>query len=215
MISGGSDLNIGNSNTGGGGGPVVLGLAGTPGGAGGYFTYAGTTNINNNGVITLASSNILPTSTDVIVGTQTGIGTATLNLNGFNQQIGSISDGANVTATAHTVTITNNPTSNPTSSPATLTIGNATTPANSFSGPITDGTSTLALVKTGIDTITLAGAKNAFSGGVTVNQGELIATGSGALGTGSSPSIPPGPPAPAPTPPPSAPRAGPSPRPVF
>ena len=184
VISGNSDLNIAGGGsagtTGGGGGPVVLGLAGTPGGAGGYETYTGTTTINNNGVITLAASNVLPTGTDVIVGTETGLGTATLNLNGFSQQIGSISDGANVTGTAHTVTITNNGTS----SPATLTIGDSTTPATLSTEPITDGTSTLALVKTGTDTITLAGTHSAFSGGVTVNQGTLTATGGGALGTG-------------------------------
>jgi len=180
VISGNSDLNISNSPSGGGGGPVTLGLAGTPGGSSGYETYTGATTINNSGVITMAASNVLPTTTDVIVATQSSSGAATLNLNGFNQQIGSISDGADATASAHTLTITNNGIS----SPATLTIGDSITPDNGFSGPITDGSSTLALVKTGIDTISLTGNKNAFSGGVTVNEGTLTASGTGALGTG-------------------------------
>ena len=159
---------------------MVLGSSSAPGGSAGYETYAGTTTVNNNGVITFANSNVLPTGTDVIVGTETGIGTPTFNMNGFNQQIGSLSDGANVTATAHNLTITNNATG----APATLTIGDSTTPANGSSAIIADGTSTVALVKTGTDTITLKGNHNAFSGGVTVNQGTLTATGAGALGTG-------------------------------
>jgi fibronectin-binding autotransporter adhesin len=181
IISGNSDLNFANNaSTGGGGGAVVLGSSGIAGGAAGYETYAGTTTVNNNGVITFANSNVLPTGTDVIVGTQTGIGTPTFNLNGFNQQIGSLSDGANVTATAHNLTITNNAMA----APATLTIGDSITPATGTSAPIVDGSSTVALVKTGTDTITLKGSHNAFSGGVAVNQGTLTATGTGALGTG-------------------------------
>ena len=185
VISGNSDLMIANSTAGGGAGLVVLGLAGTGGGVGGYETYAGNTVFNGNGIVTLASSNVLPTSTDVIDSTVSGGGASTLNLNGFNQQIGSISDGAFSTSTAHTLTITNNPATNPTTSPATLTIGDSITPANGFTGAIKDGTSTLALVKTGTDSITLSGNNNAFSGGVTVNQGTLTGSGTNALGTGS------------------------------
>jgi fibronectin-binding autotransporter adhesin len=179
VISGNSDVNIGNSSTGGGTGSLTLGLIGTPGGTSGYETYTGTTTINNVGNITFAASNVLPTSTDVIVGTQAALGVATLNLNGFSQQFGSLSDGASVTGSAHTLTIINNG-----ASPATLTIGDATTVSGNTTEPLKDGSSTLALVKTGTDTINLTGTHSAFSGGVTVNQGTLTASGAAALGNG-------------------------------
>ena len=184
VISGKSDVSIANSTTGGGGGPVVLGLAGTNGGSGGYETYTGNTLFNGNGTVTLAASNVLPTSTNVIEGTATGIGTPKLSLNGFNQTVGSISDGSAITGTKY-LTIQDNATAN-----ATLTFGNATTPPNpaGFTGAFVDGTGTglLALAKTGTDTILLTGSHNAFSGGVTVNQGTLTMTGTNtdAIGTG-------------------------------
>ena len=63
----------------------------------------------------------------------------------------------------------------------TLTVGdnNGTT---TFSGSIADGTSTLALSKSGFGTLTLAGS-NTYSGGTTVAQGILALTTAAALGT--------------------------------
>ncbi len=172
VISGNSDVNIANSATAGGGsGTISLGSPATPGGSSGYDTYTGTTTINsNNATISLLNTNILPSTTDVVVGTQAGLGASILNINGFNQAIGSISDGVNVTQTAHNLTIVNNG-----SSPAILTIGNSVSPLAGSTAILSDGTSTLGLVKTGTDTITLLSSHCNYSGGLTVNQGALIA----------------------------------------
>jgi len=93
---------------------------------------------------------------------------ATLDLNGFNNSVGSLSGSGLVTNTG-----------GPNLLPTTLTAGgnNAST---IFSGTLTDGvvkTSTLALTKVGTGTLTLTGT-NQYSGNTNVAQGTLIVNGS-------------------------------------
>ena len=87
------------------------------GGAGTLFlsgsnSYTGTTMIDGNGVVQLGSTAALPPTTDVIFGV-TDASTATLDLNGFNQTINSLSARRSGTST-----ITNSNLA----TPATLTI---------------------------------------------------------------------------------------------
>lgn len=143
-------------------GTVVLPLA---------STYAGTWSINS-GLLRTDAPNALGTSSIVGFGNAS---TGTLRLNGNNSTIAGLSS----TATPGTATVENG-----SASPVTLTVnpaGNA-----SFHGLIQDGGSgSLALVKGGSASQTIASA-NTYTGGTTVTQGALIvANGTGsATGTG-------------------------------
>ena len=177
FLSGDSDIDLSNnSTTGGGAGTLTLT---------GASTYTGNTTINaNTPGITGASSvvlgvdNALPTGTGLIVGTKTGLGSPVMDLNGKNQQLAYVADGANVTAIKY-LRIVNNAAG----SASVLTLGGTVSPGAAFSGDISNGTGTISVVKTGGNTQTLSGSGN-FSGGVTVNAGTLQVTGSTALGTG-------------------------------
>lgn len=165
LLSGDSDVDLSNNST-NGGGTGTLTLTGTS-------TYTGNTTINaNTPSITGASSiilgvdNALPTTTGLIVGTKTGVGVPVLDLNGKNQQLAYLADGANVTAVKYLKFVNN------ASSPSVLTLGGSVSPGKAFSGYISDGIGTIALVKTGGNTQILSGAGN-YSGGVTVNAGTL------------------------------------------
>ncbi len=76
IISGNSDVNFGNSATGGGAGNLLLNA---------QNTYSGTSTINTSGNIILGVNNGLPTTTDVIFGTLSGVGATQLDLNGHTQ----------------------------------------------------------------------------------------------------------------------------------
>ncbi len=177
FLSGDSDIDLSNNSfTGGGTGTLTLT---------GASTYTGNTTINaNTPGITGASSvvlgvdNALPTGTGLIVGTKTGLGSPVMDLNGKNQQLAYVADGANVTAIKY-LRIVNNAAG----SASVLTLGGTVSPGAAFSGDISNGTGTISVVKTGGNTQTLSGSGN-FSGGVTVNAGTLQVTGSTALGTG-------------------------------
>ncbi len=177
-ISGNSDVNIANNaSSGGGAGNLFLTTTAS--------TYTGTTAIDTGGTIKLGLNNALPTGTNVIVNPQSK-NNSTLDLNGFSQQVASLSDvAANVTSSNH-LTITNN--SN--SADSTLTVGSSTTPFGSLGDTIIDGTNghKVILVKNGSNALTLSGKNNTYSGGTTINGGTLVAanaTGSSATGTGS------------------------------
>ncbi len=87
---------------------------------------------------------------------------STLNLNGFNNTIGSLSGTGTVLNNGETA--------------ATLTVGNDNT-STTFGGVLKNGTSVLALTKIGTGTLTLTGA-NTYTGTTTVNNGALIVDGS-------------------------------------
>ena len=179
VISGASDVDFSNnSSTGGGGGQLVLNAA---------STYTGNTTINFNAPnatgsssIKLGVDNALPTTTGIVVGTKTGIRAPILDMNGRNQQVGYLADGANVSATQF-LTITNLGTAD-----SVLTIGGSVTPGTGFGGLITGGTtagSRISVVKTGANSQTLSGA-NTYTGGTTVSAGTLVAGNVSGFGTG-------------------------------
>ena len=169
FLSGDSDIDLSNnSSTGGGAGTLTLT---------GASTYTGNTSISANSPaspavssVILGVDNALPIGTGLIVGTKTGVGAPVLDLNGKNQQLAYIADGANVSATKFLKFVNN------ASSPSVLTLGGAVSPGKSFSGTISDGAGTIALVKTGGNTQILSGS-GTYSGGVTVNAGTLQVTG--------------------------------------
>ncbi|MGO9114859.1 MAG: beta strand repeat-containing protein [Thermoguttaceae bacterium] len=161
-ITGNSDVNFANSAAGGGAGSIYLG---------GSSTYTGATMFNGgSGTVFLNTNNALPTTTDVIFGTVSGVGGTTLDLNGHSQTVASLSDGPFGHPSNWNIVNGVNATGS-----AILTVSGTVTPARAFSGILADipGSPSLALVKAGPNTLTLTGA-NAYSGGTTVQGGALL-----------------------------------------
>jgi autotransporter-associated beta strand protein/T5SS/PEP-CTERM-associated repeat protein len=144
-------------------------LAGTIGGAGGLTkagagtlilsgasSYTGTTSVNAGTLQAGAANTFAPTSAFTVAAG------ATLNLNSFNQTIGSLAGAGNVTLGA-----------------ATLTAGGDNT-STAFSGTLSG---TGSLTKIGAGTLTLSGA-NIYSGGTTLAGGTLRLENNQALGSG-------------------------------
>jgi len=175
VISGNADLDLSNSTLGGGGGGVLTLSA--------QNTYTGNTTINANAPdvagtasIKLGIANALPTTTGVIVGTKAGIGAARLDINGFNQQVAYLADGANATVgSTKNLSIVNNG-----SQDATLTLGGATTPGKGFGGVIGTGSHVINVVKTSANTQTLTGV-NTYTGSTTIAEGTLALSGAGSI----------------------------------
>ncbi len=161
-ISGSSDVVLGSNSVNGSGGAGTLFLSGSN-------TYAGTTLIDGNGLIQLGSTSALPPKTDVIVG---GLDSsaATLDLNGFNQTINSLS-----AVSGKSSVITNSSLSN-----ATLTVNGSITPATAYNGSITGN---LALYKLGAGGLSLSGSST-YTGATTIAQGSVTVSKSSALGVG-------------------------------
>ncbi len=164
-ISGNSDVVLGSNTVVGAGGAGTLFLSGSN-------SYAGATLIAGNGVVQLGSTAALPPTTDVIFGV-TDASTATLDLNGFNQTINSLSTSG---GTSGTSTITN---SSLTTS-ATLSIAGGITPKYAYNGSITGN---LALDKAGAGALTLTGSST-YSGATTIANGTLTVANTSALGVG-------------------------------
>jgi fibronectin-binding autotransporter adhesin len=170
FLSGDSDIDLSNNSfSGGGAGTLTLT---------GASTYTGNTSISANSPaspavssVILGVDNALPIGTGLIVGTKTGVGVPVLDLNGKNQQLAYVADGANVTAAKYLKFV-----NNASGSASVLTLGGSVSPGKAFSGYISDGAGTIALVKTGLNTQILSGS-GAYSGGVTVNAGTLQVTG--------------------------------------
>ncbi|HEY4416498.1 MAG TPA: autotransporter-associated beta strand repeat-containing protein [Verrucomicrobiae bacterium] len=120
-------------------------------------------------------------------GTTNGVGTGnphqlivdggSVDLNGFSPAIGALSDnGGNTTGM-----ITDNG-----GSASTLTLGYSasnTVNSASYAGIIADGTSAVAIIKTGTNTESLAGL-NTYSGGTVINNGTLLINSPGQIGLG-------------------------------
>jgi autotransporter-associated beta strand protein len=167
VIYGNSDVNSSNSSGGGGSGNVTLNA---------QNTYTGATMIDftgnvsggaQGGIVALGTNNALPVTTDVIFGAIGGLKNAQLDLEGYNQQVASLSAGADGDASGYTITDYNAFTA------STLTVSGAVTPARPFGGTIADGFGQLSLIKAGPNTLELTGANN-YSGGTTVNGGVLL-----------------------------------------
>jgi autotransporter-associated beta strand protein len=145
-----------------GGNTALLGFSGADGGV------SSTQAISNFSFsyTSAATNNILPTTTGLSIASS-----ATLDLFGTSQTVGSISGAG---------TVTN-------SNPGTfslLTVGGDGT-SQTFSGTLQDGAGTLSLDKTGAGTLVLSGT-NTYSGGTTVNAGTLVLDSPVAIATGSS-----------------------------
>ena len=141
-------------------------------------TYTGTTILTpsgsgsgNNSVLKLGANNVLPTNTDFsITQAASTISTATLDLNGKNQTLGSLGSDVNATLTATVVT-----NSGVTSSTLTLAGSNK---IKFYSGNIA-GNLNLSLNGSG-STLTLSNACN-YNGNTTINSGTLALAGAGAI----------------------------------
>jgi fibronectin-binding autotransporter adhesin len=153
--------------------------AGQDGGAGivtlsGVNTFTGDTYTNNatNAVLRIGIANALPAMTNVFMGQSAGGGTkdngGSIDLNGFDLAIASLTAGASTRGIA-----------NNTAALSTLTIGKASG-STTFGGAIgtvantnlTTQSNNIALIKTGNSSQALSGS-NTYTGGTTINGGDL------------------------------------------
>ena len=121
----------------------------------GTNTYAGATDINR-GTLQAGALNMFSAASAFNVAAG-----AFLDLNGFNQAIGSLAGAGTVT--------------NAGGAAATLTTG-ADNTSTTFGGVIQDGASAIALTMSGTGSLTLSGV-NTYSGTTTINAGTLSVTG--------------------------------------
>lgn len=133
----------------------------------GANTYLGDTSISVGKLQLDGGDNRLPILTKLILGG--GANITEFDLNGRNQEIAGLSLGASPTAV--------NSVNNSSGTASTLTVNAAS--ASSFAGIIKGN---LGLIKTGADTLTLAGA-NSYTGTTIVNAGKLVLS-SAQSGTG-------------------------------
>ena len=112
------------------------------------------------GTLRVGVNNALPVATSVKFG---AVGNATLDLNGFNQQVGAL------TLVGNLATITNGSAT----SDSTLTFSSAG--ASTFGGILRDGTRKLALT-VAAGTLTLTNPATAYAGNTTVGGGSLALT---------------------------------------
>ena len=135
-------------------GPGTLNLSGTN-------TYTGATSVDA-GVLEAGTTSAFSPSSAFTVNAG-----AVLDLNGFDNTVGSLS-GAGVVINSGGLEVLSN---------ATLSVG-ANNASTTFSGSLQDGDgATLALTKVGTGTLALIG-KNTYTGPTTVNDGSLIVDGS-------------------------------------
>lgn len=140
-------------------------LLGAPG-----KTYSWMDTVLAVGTLKMGAANVLPSTTQVILGNITGGSTSTLDLNGFNQTVGSLNYNGQGTTTG-TRTITS-------STSAVLTVDNS---ADSVTTGVNSGTNNIVLTgalgitKQGAGTLALNGA-NTYSGDTVVNAGILSLT---------------------------------------
>ena len=137
----------------------------------GVNTYTGATTVSAGTLKAGAvgpQNNAFGNGSAVTVGT--GAATATLDVNGTSETIGSLAGASDGIVTNSAV-----------GTAVTLTVGNTT--STIFSGTIQNGTSALGLSLVGTGTLTLTGA-NTYSGATTIGAGSTLRAGSaGALGT--------------------------------
>jgi autotransporter-associated beta strand protein len=136
-------------------------------GLGGNNTYLGATHVND-GVVTALSSGAFSSASRFNIASG-----ASVNLNGFNQTIGSLAGAGTVANFA--------------AAAATLTTGADNTPTT-FSGAITDGGSALAVTKVGGGTLILSGT-NTYTGATNVNNGVLAGGAANAFSAASATTI--------------------------
>ena len=122
-------------------------------------------------LVQLGGNNVLPTNTALIIAQNASpTNFSILDLNGFNQTLGSLASDANATAMAEVVT-------NSSATPVTLTLG-GTSVATTYGGLIA-GNLSLVLNGTG-STLTLSNAST-YTGSTTISNGTLKLNGSGSI----------------------------------
>ncbi|MES2924631.1 MAG: autotransporter-associated beta strand repeat-containing protein [Verrucomicrobiota bacterium] len=143
--------------------PVTIRTAGVVlSGGGSYTDLQINENIAGSGVTKIGADNGISTSATVTISTVPS-GTATLDLNGFNQTVAGLLRGAGTNAIVQNAAA---------STTSTLTWENSTT-AGTFAGTLSSGTGTLALTKQGTASLTLSGT-NTYTGATNVNAGTLV-----------------------------------------
>lgn len=162
VITGNSDLIFQTGASGGGAGVITLNA---------QNTYTGSTLFNASTSCTIKSgaNNALPTTTDVVMGYQTGNG-GILDLNGYSQEIASLSSGLGGGSITNTGLLSD-----------TLTISGSGRPG-SFGLVISDGGTTkkITLVRKGSGSLKLSGA-NTYTGGTIISGDSLILGAAGVL----------------------------------
>jgi autotransporter-associated beta strand protein len=141
----------------------------------GANTYTGGTFIDAAHTVRLSGFGTLGASANSLTFSN-GIGSTfgTVDLNGLNLGVGNLS-GAGGKILNNNATAT------------TFTIGNNNGGGGIFKGGIADGTGTIALIKTGTGTITLANSTNRLGGGLAVGGGGLVVSNAAlSIGNGSN-----------------------------
>ncbi len=169
VISGASNVSIGNNNANGGGGGLLT--------LGGQNSWTGTTAINDGGSTTagklgevqLGVNNALPTGTALTFNTLSSSSTPQLDLNGFNQTIASLTNGSSGTGSP---LITNLG-----SGTSTLTINGTSGTSFTYSGNINNGAGggvvALSMSGTNTEIISSLSATNGYTGATSVSGGTL------------------------------------------
>ena len=127
-------------------------------------------NVSNAQGSTTITSGTLQTTAANVLGSGALTVNGTLDMNGFDQTVGSLTGAGVVTTTAAVAT--------------GLTVGDNTSPA-AFSGVISNGSGTISLTKVGTGTLTLSGL-NTYSGATTVNAGTLKLGAANSIGSSSA-----------------------------
>jgi len=130
----------------------------------GAATHTGDTTVSSGGTLQMAAANVLPN----VAGSANVNVNGALDLNANAQAVNGLNGSGVVDNTA--------------AGPVTLTIGSNNT-NSTFSGMLQNTAGALALVKTGTGTLTLSGS-NSYSGGTTINAGNLVPGTTNAVGTG-------------------------------
>ncbi len=127
------------------------------------------------GTAQLGTVNTIPTANVLTLGNSSNQGTATLEMDGFDQQLGTLNSAGGATTMAMKV-------NNGNASAVTLTVG-----AGTFGGSLSGN---LALTKTTTGSLTLSDAgnnqTNSYSGLTSITAGSLIITKASALGASTS-----------------------------
>lgn len=132
------------------------------------------------GTLALGAENTLPTASNLYIGNTSNQGSALVDLNGFNQQVATLSSVQAASANTMSIRVTNS-----SLTAATMTIA----AASDFGGTITGN---LALTKSGSGTLALydagSNATNSYTGLTTIGTGGAIsiqkATALGSIGSG-------------------------------
>lgn len=182
--------------------PVVLaGVIGESGGSSGFTlagtgilelsgtaanTYTGVTTVNSAnatlllnktnanaiaGDLTITTGTVRLAQSNQIADTSSLTVNGTLDLNGNSETVGSLA-GSTLGLITSSV-----------SGPSVLTIGGASTTQFFYNGSIQDGAGTVGLIKQGTDIVILTGT-NSYSGGTTLNSGQIVVDNNSALGSG-------------------------------